>query len=111
MNSGGPVCLTMLLQRVPFALQQIVQAELDRLQTTGILEPITYSECAAPIVPVMKPDGNIRICGDYKLTANVASRLDQYLLPRIEGLFIKLSGGTCFSKLGHVSQISAKWLE
>lgn len=47
----------------------------------------------------MKPDGNIRICGDYKLTANVASRLDQYPLPTIEELFTKLFGGTCFSKL------------
>lgn len=104
MNSGGPVCLTMLLQRVPFALQQIVQAELDRLQTTGILEPITYSECAAPIVPVMKPDGNIRICGDYKLTANVASRLPT---DNDRGAIHKAIWWDMLFQAGHVSRIPA----
>ena len=44
------------------------------------------SEWAAPIIPVMKLDGSIRICGDYKLTINRAAKPDVYPLPRVEDL-------------------------
>ena len=39
------------------------------------------------------------MCGDYKLTANLASKLDTYPLPRIDDIFAQLSGGKTFSKL------------
>ena len=58
-----------------------------------------FSEWAAPIVPVAKKDGSLRICGDYKVTANQAALVDAYPLPRIEDLFASLSGGTTFTKL------------
>ena len=35
-----------------------------------------FSEWAAPIVPVAKPNGTVRICGDYKLTVNQATVLE-----------------------------------
>ena len=55
---------------------------------------------AAPIVPVLKSDKkSLRICGDFKMTVNSASKLDAYPIPRIEDLFARLSGGVCFSKL------------
>lgn len=57
------------------------------------------SEWAAPIVPVLKPDGAIRICGDYKLTINRAAKPDVYPLPWVEDLFATLSGGKSFTKL------------
>ncbi|XP_054723056.1 uncharacterized protein K02A2.6-like [Uloborus diversus] len=57
------------------------------------------AEFAAPIVPVLKQDGRIRICGDFKLTTNKITELEQYPLPNIEDLFAQLSGGTLFSKL------------
>ena len=47
----------------------------------------------APIVPVMKRNGLVRICGDYRLTAN------RHPLPRIEELLANLAGGKGFSKL------------
>ncbi|KAJ8346679.1 hypothetical protein SKAU_G00280800 [Synaphobranchus kaupii] len=76
-----------------------VEIELERLQLAGIIQPVSNSEWAAPVVPVLKGDGTIRLCGDYKLTANVASRVEQYPLPRIDELFAKLSGGVIFTKL------------
>ena len=48
---------------------------------------------------VVKQNGDIRICGDYKLTVNAVAKLDTYPLPRIEDLFTSLSGGKYFSKL------------
>ena len=61
-----------------------------------MIEPVQFSEWAAPIVP-----GSIRICGDYKLTAcvNRAAKTDTFPLPRIEDLFASLAGGQMFSKL------------
>ena len=47
----------------------------------------------------MKSDGKIRICGDYKVTINQASRVDHYPLPRIDDLLASLAGGKSFSKL------------
>ena len=84
---------------VPHAMKVKVEAELERLHQQGIIEPVQFSDWAAPIVPVLKPDGSIRICGDYKLTVNAVAKLDTYPLPRIDDLFTSLSGGKYFSKL------------
>ena len=84
---------------VPYSLKAKVEAELNHLLEHGIIEPVRFADWAAPIVPVLKRDGSIRICGDYKVTTNRVAKLDKYPLPRIEDLFASLSGGTCFSKL------------
>lgn len=65
----------------------------------GILQSVKTIEFAAPIVPVLKQGGRIRICGDFKLRTNKATDLEQYLLPKIEDLFTQLSGGNSFTKL------------
>ncbi|UYV71990.1 K02A2.6-like, partial [Cordylochernes scorpioides] len=65
----------------------------------GILQPIEYANWAAPIVPVMKKDGSLRICGNFRCTANKAIELDKYPLPSIDEIFSKLSGNTVFSSL------------
>ena len=84
---------------VPYTLRQKVDDELDRLVTENVITPRKYSRWAAPIVPVLKPDGSVRICGDYKLTANKATVLDRYPIPKLEDLFSSLSGGKIFTKL------------
>ena len=47
----------------------------------------------------MKNDKTIRICGDFRVTINQASKLDQYPIPKVEDLFSQLSGGKTFTKL------------
>ena len=84
---------------VPYALGEKIEVELERLQKEGIIEPVPFSEWAAPIVPVMKQDGTVRICGDYKLTVNKVSKTDSYPIPRIEDLFARVAGGQKFTKL------------
>ena len=84
---------------VPFALKGRIEKELERLQAEGIISPVHSSEWATPIVPVVKHDDTVRICGDYKLTANKVIRLESYPIPQIEELFASLSGGINFSKL------------
>ena len=84
---------------VPYATKQAVKDELDRLESSGILDKVSYSEWAAPIVVVPKKDGKIRLCGDYKVTVNSALEVDQYPLPRPDDLFATLAGGTKFTTL------------
>ncbi|XP_043935248.1 uncharacterized protein K02A2.6-like [Protopterus annectens] len=69
---------------VPYAMKKKVETELERLTKQGIIEPVKFSEWAAPIVPVLKPDDTVRICGDYKLTVNQVLKLEQYPIPTVE---------------------------
>ena len=84
---------------VPYALKTNVELELERLEREGIISPVEFSEWAAPIVPVAKPNGTVRICGDYKLTVNQVSKLDNYPIPKTEDLLATLGGGEKFTKL------------
>ena len=84
---------------VPYSMRTVVEQELDRLTTEGIIEPVKFADWASPIVPVLRADGcSVRICGDFKLL-NQACKLDKYPLPKIDDLFIRVAGGTAFSKL------------
>ena len=87
------------VRQIPYALKAKIEAELDELERAGILTKITHSEWATPIVPVVKPNQSVRICGDFKTTINPVLKVDQYPLPRIDDLFASLAGGQKFSKL------------
>ena len=84
---------------LPLSLREKVSDELDKLQAKSIIVPVKFSSWAAPIVPVIKCDGSVRLCGDYKLTINSVAQTEVYLLPRIKKLFAAVSGGKVFSKL------------
>ena len=84
---------------VPYSMRIVVEQELDHLTTEGIMEPVKFANWASPIVPVLKADGHsVRICGDFKLL-NLACKLDKYPHPKIDDLFVRVAGGTAFSKL------------
>ena len=46
-----------------FALKEKVELELQRLEKLGIISSDTHSGWEAPIVPVMKQNSDVRICG------------------------------------------------
>ena len=48
---------------------------------------------------MLKTDGSIRICGDYKVTVNRDAQVDKYPLPWIDDIFAPLEDGKIFSKL------------
>lgn len=41
----------------PHAIKGAIEQDLERLEHSGIIEKVSYSDRAAPIVPVPKPDG------------------------------------------------------
>ena len=81
---------------VPFALRDRVGCELDRLERERVLKRTSYSEWAAPVVVVPKQDGNLRLCGDFKVTVNAALDVDRY--PSAD-IFATLSSGQRFTTL------------
>ena len=83
----------------PFAQREEIEKELDRQVAEGILEPVKTSRWAAPVVPVKKANGSLRLCGSYDQTVNKASQLEKYPLPRVDELFAAMAGGKMFTKI------------
>lgn len=78
-ESARPVY--MRAQPLACALREPVGRALDDLVRDDVLTPVDRSDWATPIVPVVKRDGNIRICADYKLTLYKRLDVDRYALP------------------------------
>lgn len=84
---------------VPYALRDKMTEALDELVAQDVLTPVKTAEWATPVVPVRKKDGSLRICGDFRMTLNAATAMEQYPLPRVDGIFAKLNGGEVFTTL------------
>ncbi|XP_011867907.1 PREDICTED: uncharacterized protein K02A2.6-like [Vollenhovia emeryi] len=96
-DSAVPVSLK--ARRLPFALMEKVETEINRLVKLKHLEKIDISEWSTPIVPVIKKDGSVRICGNFKLTINPYLVIDRHPIPLVDEIFAALSGGTKFSQI------------
>ena len=83
----------MKARHLPYAVSPKVECELTQLQGAGIISPVKHSEWATPIVLVLKPNGSIRLCGDFKDTVNPRLNIEQYPLPKINDIFANLAGG------------------
>ncbi|KAL0879388.1 hypothetical protein ABMA27_003149 [Loxostege sticticalis] len=86
-------------RRVPYALKSKVDEEIERLCTQGVITKIDHSEWGTPIVPVVKPNGSIRLCADYKVALNKVIEDEQYPIPIIEDIFSEMNGGELFCTL------------
>ena len=61
---------------VSYALREPIEQELDNLVIKEVLKKVEHSEWVPPIVPVVKSDGSVRLCGDYKVTCNPHLEVD-----------------------------------
>ena len=86
---------------LPLALQTKVKNELDSMVENRIIERVEWSEWASCIVPVIKTNGNIRICLDFKSTVNPCVQSHEYSLPLIKDIVAKLEGSIFFFHLGY----------
>lgn len=76
-----------------------VEAELNRLEKEGIIEKVEKPmDWCAPMVPVLKKNGNVRICVDLK-KLNEAMKREHFMLPNHDDISPRLAGSTLFSKL------------
>ncbi|KAK3101745.1 hypothetical protein FSP39_006077 [Pinctada imbricata] len=97
-DDAKPYCLN-TARRIPFPIMPKVKSELNRLEQDGIIVKVTRpTDWCAPIVPVIKKNGDIRICVDLK-HLNQAVKREKYMLPNLDDIAPKLRGSTVFSKL------------
>ena len=83
-------------QSVAYVLHPALEVELNRMQLEGILEPVKRNVWATPLVIVLKSDGKLRVCGDFKITINQCIETKTYPLPATEDLFfVHLAAGNC----------------
>ena len=61
---------------VPYTIKGKIEKKLLRLEEERTIEKVTFPEWIAQIAPLVKEDQTIRICGDYKVTVNAVSKLD-----------------------------------
>lgn len=86
-------------RRVPLNLKSKVRAELDRLESLGVIEKIDKpTPWVAGMVVVPKKNGEVRICVDYQ-SLNKAVRRERWILPAVDEILNQLSGAKFFSKL------------
>ena len=90
----------------PYAIHSLVNIEVDCLVEQNVIEPVSISDWATPIVLMMKMEGSsVRMCGDFKLTINPVRSLGIcHLITKVEDFFsiiiiIQLFGGKAFTKL------------
>lgn len=79
------------------------KAELERMVRCGVIEEVTEpTEWCAPMVPVPKRTGDVRICvGLTKL--NKAVKTERFILPTIEDILPPLAESRVFSLLDAAS--------
>ena len=77
---------------IPYAITELINNEIDRLLVEGFILPVTHSDWAASVVPVVTADKKIILCGAYKITVNKCTTHYSYHLPKIEDLYAKFSG-------------------
>ncbi len=83
----------------PYALRDKIESELKRLEDNHIITKVDHSDWATPIVPVLKKDGSVRICGDYKVTVNKVVEQTRHPIPNVEDIAFKLAKGEKFTEL------------
>ena len=83
--------------RLPHAYRDTVKDELREMEQAGIIES-SSSPWAAPIIPVKKKDGSMRLCVDYR-RLNSVSRTDAYPMPRVDDLIDRIGGAKFITTL------------
>ena len=74
--------------RLPHAYREPVKQEMEEMLDSGIIVP-SQSPWSAPIVPVTKKDGSLRLCVDFR-RLNSVSKADAYPIPRVDELIDRL---------------------
>lgn len=79
------------------ALQEKINVELNEMLEKGIVSP-SKSPVASPIVPVVKPNGDIRICLDSR-KLNSITKKDQFPVPNVNHIFARMPKAKYFSTI------------
>ncbi len=86
-------------RRIALPLMQQVKDELSRMESLGVISPVTEpTEWCSGMVVIPKPGNKVRICVDLTML-NESVRRENHPLPSIEQTLGQLAGAKYFSKL------------
>ena len=86
-------------RRIPFPLLRKVEMEINRMEDAKVISKIDEpTEWCAPMVPVTKSNGGIRLCVDLH-HLNKSVKREVFILPTVEDISQRLTGATVFSTL------------
>ena len=77
----------------PLCHETEVEVELKHLEEARILHKIKFSTWSTPVITVYKPNGALRIWGDYNITVNPQLQTEKNPLPCIDDTFSELVVG------------------
>ena len=96
-NTGDHPPIKQAPRRIPLSKKDAAYAEIHRMADADVIEP-SNSPWSSPIVLVVKPDGSIRFCIDYRKINDVTKK-DAYPLPRINDTLDLLHGSSYYSTI------------
>ena len=79
-------------------MKEKVREEIEELKQMGILVE-SYSTWSSPIVPVAMPDGNVRVCVDFRRVNKLTVQDQEYHIPLVAGIVDKVGNAGCLPKL------------
>jgi len=89
--------------RIPIPLLGEVEEKLKRMEEGKIIQAVTEpTERVAPIIPVVKPNGKIRICVDLK-KLNQAVRRERYVILTVDDEIHQVKSSSVFFMLDAAS--------
>ena len=86
-------------RKLPHPLLPKVKSQIETMLEQGVISPVTApTEWCAGIVPVLKPNGKVRICVDLT-ELNKAVQREVHPMPSVDESLAKLGNSKIFSKL------------
>jgi len=73
---------------IPDHLKEAIKDEIESLKAQNTIESST-SAWNAPIVPVMKPTGAVRLCVDYRRLNQVTAQ-EHHFMPELDDILSKV---------------------
>lgn len=86
------------LRRINPKLLPSIEKEVNRLYKASIIIPIRFLDWISNLVPVHKKTGEIRLCVDFR-NLNKVSLKDNYPLPKMDHILLRVVGASCMSLL------------
>ncbi|KAJ8889929.1 hypothetical protein PR048_009434 [Dryococelus australis] len=85
---------------VAFALTTKMEEAIAANMKRGVWIPVNHTDpWTSAIVPVLKRNGTLRLCADYKGTVNHALSSDTYKSPTVDQVLSELAGGCIYGTI------------
>ncbi|XP_049886595.1 uncharacterized protein K02A2.6-like [Pectinophora gossypiella] len=86
-------------RRIPIPLEEKVEGKIDELLKRDIIEEVkSPSKWVSPIVPILKDNGEVRLCVDMR-RANEAISRENHPIPTMDKFLPKMRNAKYFTKL------------